>query len=146
MWGLVGADGAGVGVLGLSAACVCAVCAVDRSEAFDGVVRRDGGFSSMCGRLVVGVAGSVVSDAGGWGWVGVGWACWWWLWLDCLVVAVSVSGLDGGPRVCGGGSTCMVVVAGWCGLGSPLRVLLGMVLLGVLFVVTGHSPLRAARA
>ena len=134
------------GCLGLGAGCVCVVCAVDWSAASGGVVRRDGGFSGVCGRLVVGVAGGVVSGAGGWGRVGVGWACWWWLWLDYLVVAVSVAGPDGGPRVFGGGWACMVVVAGWCGLGSPLRVLLGVVPLGVWFVVTGHSPLWAARA
>ena len=67
-----------------------------------GVVGRVGGFSDVCGRLVAVVVGSV--------WAG--W--WWWLWLDCLVVVVSVGGPGGGPRVCGGGWACMVVVAGWC--------------------------------
>ena len=134
------------GCLGSGAVCVCIVCAVDRSGASGSVVRCDCGFSGVCGRLVVGVAGGMVSGAGGWGRVGVGWAWWWFLWLDCLVVAVSVGSPDGGPRVCGGGWACMVVAAGWCGFGSPLRVLLGVVLLGVWFVVTGHSPLSAARA
>ena len=53
-----------------------------------GVVGRDGGFSDVRGRLVVGVVSGVVSGAGGLGRVGVGW-----------VVVVVVAGLLGG---CGG--------------------------------------------
>ena len=68
-----------------------------------------------------------------------GW--WWWLWLDCLVVVVSVGGPDDGPRVCGGGWACLVVVAG-C---SVISILLGVVPLGVWFAITEHSPLRAAQ-
>ena len=67
-----------------------------------GVVGCDGGFSDVCGRRVAAVVGSVCA----------GW--WWWLWLDCLVVVVSVGGPNDGPRVCGGGWACTVVVVGWC--------------------------------
>ena len=55
-----------------------------------GVVGRDGGFSDVCNRLVAGVVGGVVSDAGGWGRVSVGW-----------VVVVVVAGLLGGCGVGG---------------------------------------------
>ena len=131
--------------LRLGAGCVCVGCAVHWSGAPGGVVGRDAGFPGVCGRLAVSVAGGVVFHAGGLGRVGVDWACWWWLWLDCLVAAVSVGRPDGGPRVCGGWCACLVVVAGWCGLGLSLLVLLGGVPLGVWFAVAGHSPLRAAR-
>ena len=93
-----------------------------------GVVGRDAGFSDVCGRLVAGVVGLVWAE----------W--WWWLWLDCLVVVVSVGGPDDGPWVCwragvyGGGD------------GVSLRVVLGVVPLGVWFAITEHSPLQVARA
>ena len=54
------------------------------------VVGRDGGFSDVRGRLVVGVVGGVVSGAGGWGRVGVG-----------SVVVVVVAELLGGCGVSG---------------------------------------------
>ena len=85
-----------------------------------GVVGRVGGFSDMCGRLVAGVVGSV--------WAG--W--WWWLWLDCLLVVVSVGGPCGGPRVCDCVWACMV----WWRDGVSLRVLPGVVPLGVWFAIT----------
>ena len=108
--------------LGLGAGCRCVVCAV-----WSGVMVG----SPKC--------------AAGWWWVwsvvwcpvrvvGVGsmWAGWrWWLWLDCLVVAASVGGPDGGPRVCDRGWACMVVAAGRCvlasvaGCGTAWRVVCG---------------------
>ena len=54
------------------------------------VVRRDGGFPDVRGRLVVRVVGPVVSGAGGWGRVGEGW-----------VVVVVLAGLLGGCGVDG---------------------------------------------
>ena len=75
----------------------------------------------------------------------MGWACWWWLWLDCLVAAVPPVGPDGGPRVCGGGCLCLVVVAGWCGPGLSLLVSLGVVPFVVWFAVAPDSPLRVTR-
>ena len=98
------------------------------------------------------VAGDAECGTGGCGvrcgWRGQGW----WglgvllkLSLDCLVAAVPVGRPDGGPRACGGGCTCLMVVAGWCGLSLSVRVLQGVVMLAVWCAVAGQSPLPAAR-
>ena len=118
---------------------------MDWSGAPGGVVGHDGGFTGVCGPLAVGLASGVLFGAGGWGGVGEGWMYWWWLWLDCSGAAVAPGGPDHGPRVCVGRWRCLVVVAGWCGLGLWLRVTLGVAPLGVWFVLVGQPPLQAAR-
>ena len=106
---------------------MCVGCAVDLSGSPGGVVGRDGGFFGVSGWQAVGVASGVVLSMGSWGRVAVGRACYWWWCLDCLVAAMMGGGRDGGPRVFGGEWACLVLLAGWRGLGLLLRVSLSVV-------------------
>ena len=133
VWGLVGVGGACVGVWGWvlvvgasSARCGRACRWVLRSA------RPVGGGCGrwcgvLCGRLGSGRCG--LDGDGGCGWTA------WWLRRRWAALMVGLGFVIAGGRVWW-----------WRRDGVSLRVLLGVVPHGVWFVVTEHSPLRAARA
>ena len=94
-----------------------------------GVVGRDGGFSDVCGRLVAGVVGRCGLGGGG----SFGWTAWW-MWCRWAALMMGLGFVVAGGRVWW-----------WWQDGVSLRVLLGVVPLDVWFVITEHSPLRAAQ-